>query len=873
LSPEEDSELAIRPIDDMSAHEAYVRARYEAWSFSEESLRKAQRHIENALAIVGDNELLYVTLGHIYASYTQAGVGNAADLISKAKVCADQVLTTNPNSQRGLWLRGFVRLTGGDVRNAAPDIERAYALNPHDPDALTMLAYLHIMFGRVQQAQVLVDKLIEIDPLTPISHTMPGYLALCDGRTADAVPHYAKVYQMDPVPPFHRWAYAWSLLWNRRVEEAAAIVEALVQEFPADPFSAFAESQLLGVRGDRRRAAEGITDGMRVAGRNNELFSRELVHCCALAGLIDEAIQWLENTIRIGNINYPFWAKHNRFIDSLRGNPRFEQLLDDMEREWAEKTREEIGSVERRVGSARKRSGTSLEPADGSESRTSIVVLPFANMSPSADDEYLSDGLTDELITDLSKVKSLRVIARNSSMKFKGTDKALTAVGRELGVEYVLDGSVRRAADDLRITAQLVDVADDSPIWADRYTGSVGNVFDFQEQVSRSIVSALDVELSGQEAEGLSERPIPNLVAYEHYLKARRDIFGFDRESLERASQNLTEGLAIVGENALLLRGLGLVHFQMLNAGVSEDESLINELESCSLRIKQLDPGDPGGFMLSGLANVLRGDGRRAVVDLTESYRRNPSDPDAMLWLAVAMLATGQPERSRVITDELVRVDPMAPLSHLLVGYTAFFQGRFDAMLAPYRRGLELGPDIPVNLWCAIRVFAAAGFKNESVAASDRLQELHAETPFAESARLFAAALEGRVEAVVDPSEELRAWAARDGEWGQYLVDAYALAGMDDRALDWLETAVDAGFLNHSFLNEHDPFIENVRGSPRFEKLMERVKRELTEFEMKLEAVGPVEVRTAPAKESTTALQFSEQPCVGKGQATADPQS
>ncbi len=128
--------------------------------------------------------------------------------------------------------------------------------------------------------------------------------------------------------------------------------------------------------------------------------------------------------------------------------------------------------------------------------RPSLLVLPFANSSPDPANAYLSGGLTDELITDLSKVKSLRVIARNSSMKLKGTAKDFATLGRELRVRYVLEGSVRRAGDDLRITAQLVDVDDDSPIWAERYTGKLDNVFDFQEKVSRSIVAALNVELS-----------------------------------------------------------------------------------------------------------------------------------------------------------------------------------------------------------------------------------------------------------------------------------------------------------------------------------------------------------------------------------------
>jgi hypothetical protein len=135
-------------------------------------------------------------------------------------------------------------------------------------------------------------------------------------------------------------------------------------------------------------------------------------------------------------------------------------------------------------------------------------------------------------------------------------------------------------------------------------------------------------------------------------------------------------------------------------------------------------------------------------------------------------------------------------------------------------------------------LYAAAGLDAESLAASARLQDLHYDTPFAESARIFVAALEGRNEDVFEPSEGLRAWAARDCEWGQFLVDAYAVARLEDKALEWLEICTGAGFMNTPFLREHDPFLESIRGSARFEEIMERVEREKAEFETRLNEVA-----------------------------------
>ena len=148
-------------------------------------------------------------------------------------------------------------------------------------------------------------------------------------------------------------------------------------------------------------------------------------------------------------------------------------------------------------------------------------------MSPDPENAYFADGLTEEMIADLSKVRALRVISRTSAMLLRGSKKDVPTIARELKVRYVLEGSVRRAGQSLRITAQLIDAAADAHLWAEKYTGTLEDVFEMQEKVSRAIVEALRLELTPQEHQRMAERPIPNLYAYECYLKARREIWRF----------------------------------------------------------------------------------------------------------------------------------------------------------------------------------------------------------------------------------------------------------------------------------------------------------------------------------------------------------
>lgn len=189
-------------------------------------------------------------------------------------------------------------------------------------------------------------------------------------------------------------------------------------------------------------------------------------------------------------------------------------------------------------------------PAFSPREAKSIVVLPFTNLSGDPENEYFAAGLTDEVTTDLSTLRELRVISRTSSMTFKGTKKDLRTIAGDLSVRYVLEGSVRRAEGRLRITAQLIDATTDTHLWADKYDGCVEDIFAFQAALARMIVNALELRLSPDEERGLTQRPISNLLAYECYLRARHEGWRWRRDAIDRAIQLLEQGLAIVGPRA-----------------------------------------------------------------------------------------------------------------------------------------------------------------------------------------------------------------------------------------------------------------------------------------------------------------------------------
>ena len=190
-----------------------------------------------------------------------------------------------------------------------------------------------------------------------------------------------------------------------------------------------------------------------------------------------------------------------------------------------------------------------------------IAVLPFINMSSDPEQEFFSDGLTEEIIADLSGLQTLMVISRSSIMTFKGTNKKLKEIAEDVNVRYILEGSVRRAGNNLRITAQLIDAINDTHLWAEKYNGTIDDIFDIQEKVSRSIVEALNLRLTSEEEYRLSKNEYQNTQAYECYIRASQEMWKFTEQGLNNVITLSQQGLDVAGDNPVLYATMSTAYF------------------------------------------------------------------------------------------------------------------------------------------------------------------------------------------------------------------------------------------------------------------------------------------------------------------------
>ena len=348
--------------------------------------------------------------------------------------------------------------------------------------------------------------------------------------------------------------------------------------------------------------------------------------------------------------------------------------------------------------------------------KQAIVVLPFANLSPDPDNAYFADGLMEEVIADLSRVRALTVISRTSSVKLKETGWDLRRIGRELNVRYALEGSVRRAGSTLRITAQLIDTETDAHLWAEKYSGTVDDVFDLQERLSRQIVEALRITLSPPEDREIAERPIADIRAFEYYQRARQEYYRYTAEGMAAARALAEHGLAVVGPNEALYGMLGTVYAWSPTVHARQDEeTTLREAEACARRAFELNPRLGAGAVDHGAGRLSPGTAGRGGPAADAGLRRRPqqSRRDAPAGRGVPAGRADRPDAGGA--DPAGRAGPADGQQSLPAG-AELVTGRRRSRRAAlaHWRAVELDPRSTICRVCAGVALVAAGREAEA---------------------------------------------------------------------------------------------------------------------------------------------------------------
>lgn len=462
----------------------------------------------------------------------------------------------------------------------------------------------------------------------------------------------------------------------------------------------------------------------------------------------------------------------------------------------------------------------------------SIIVLPFDNISSDPEQDYFSDGLTEEIITDLSYIKDLLVISRSSAMTFKGAKQTIKEIAEKVNVRYVLEGSVRKSGNDLRIVAQLINAQTDTHIWAEKYNGKLDDIFTIQENVSRSVAESLKLKLSFEETKKISEQLINDPLAYELYLKARKEILSFSKEGLDNALIYIQKGMDIVGENVLLLTGMGYIYYQYVNIGIKTDDDALKKVEEYANKIFTLDPDSPYGHLILGLTVIFWKSSKEGLKHLKKVISTYPNNFDALFWMCGVSATIGKMDMALSLAQKLMNIDPLNDMVNFFQGYVHYWNGKFHKALSLIDNTLNVFPDSMMAAFFQSILLASTGKIEESCSNFETLSTVTPDV-FSILSLKYKAALSGNNKEFDEhDSPEFKIWAWRDFQCSYWMTQVYSIADNKKEALNWLEHSVNLGMINYPFIAYLDPLLENIRKQPRFEKLILTVKEEWENFEV-----------------------------------------
>ncbi|WP_376693023.1 tetratricopeptide repeat protein [Wenzhouxiangella sp. EGI_FJ10409] len=309
----------------------------------------------------------------------------------------------------------------------------------------------------------------------------------------------------------------------------------------------------------------------------------------------------------------------------------------------------------------------------------SVAVLPFADMSSEGDQEYFADGLSEEILNLLAGIRELKVSGRTSSFSFKGKDASITEIGQQLGVAHVLEGSVRKAGDELRVTAQLIEADEGFHLWSETYDRELNDVFAIQDDIAAAIANQLALTLVDSDGRAVSADSTDSMEAYDLYLEARRLVQGRSVEGIERAGELLDQALELDGEFAPALAESALARLMLSDARITPGDrplaAAISEAESLLERALEIDPRLAEAHAVSGLMHILERDVDAAESALSRALERNPSQSDALNWRAINLRSAGRLREELRARRRLADIDPLnvsnrfnLVIAHVLAG-------------------------------------------------------------------------------------------------------------------------------------------------------------------------------------------------------------
>jgi adenylate cyclase len=623
-----------------------------------------------------------------YLKYLQAN-----ELINKinpesnalAKKLAEEAIALDPDYAWAYYILGRSHMVDvwvgaskspkESIGKAIELVQKAIVLDGTIVNAHSLLGFLYSMTKRHDKAIAQAEKAVSLNPNSAVAHFIVGKTLSFAGRWEESIPEYKKAIRLNPIPPNnYLWSLGLSYAYTEQYEEAIKWCEKAVHQEPNDLLARLMMTVVYSLSDRDKDAQAEAAEVLRIQPKFTlDKFKKKLT--------------------------YKREVDRKRFLGALH------------------------------------KAGIPDKPPLPLPDKPSIAILPFDNLSGDPNQEYLSDGISENIISALSKISKMFVIARNSTFTYKGKPVNVKQVSREMGVRYVLEGSVQKAEDQLRVTAQLIDATTGNHLWSEQYDRELKDIFALQDDITKKIITALQVKLTEGEQARTASKGTKNLKAYLKFLQSMETLRRFNRESNALAKQLAEEAVALDPKYAPAYRALSAAH-QMdvwLHTSKSPKESLAKAIELTQKAIAldstyaegysslgflysmtrqydkavaaaehgvALNPNSADAHMLLGHTLRFAGRYEEAIPEYKIAIRLNPIPPNNYLFgLGISYAMTGQYEEAITWGKKAVRQQPNSFLAHIMLTEIFSFSGRDEEARAQAAEVLRINPKFSLEKW------------------------------------------------------------------------------------------------------------------------------------------------------------------------------
>ncbi len=781
--------LGKRGTDNPEAYEAYLKGRFYWNQFTADSLPKAIEQFQKAVELDPNYALAHVGVADFYIWANIYGLMPSLESYKHAEAAVKRALEIDDKLGEAWATFGLVQNNKFDWADAKRIHEKSIELNPNYPNAHEWYSAHLVGSGNFAEGVKEIERAEELDPLSLRTKTLVAWTKCQAHQFEEALAKAEEIIDLDQNFPQGHLQRGYALMELGRGAEALVEIEKAIVLMPESALLKFNLACAFAAA-NRRQDAQKVFDEMKADAKKGYVKPMFLGYAAVAAGEINEAFVYFNQAADEFD-PWLVWLGTDLKLEPIRKDKRYLELLERTKNPMLKQFEEKFSG----------------------DKKPSIAVLPLQFIGEAqTDNAYLAVGLADAMITRLSQVRRIIVRPTNSVLRFADSQDSVAA-GRELGVNYVLSGTIRPAGKRIRISAQLIEIKTNTTLWADKFDEEFNDVLDLEDLVAEKVAKLLIPQLTTEEEQNLAKRKVKNVEAYEAYLRGKYHFFSFTPNDFAKAVSYFEKAIELDPDYALAYSALSDCYFVLTGFASKTPSECIPLMEKMAEKAVELDDQLGEAYSNLGMIRYYYRDFEKSEKLLKKGIELNPNQVNGYVWNSVFLSMQGRNQEAVNEAKKAFEIDPSSGFHQNHYVWVLYHSRRFDEALAVSKKAVESEPNFAHGRAVAGLLFRHLNRIEEALLHSKAAHELSPETPW------FTANLAATYAKAGEKEKAILLLQTLEAEKNQYVspfcvAQIYLHLGDKEKTFEMLEKALEDKDIWFPWIVT-DPSLDGLRNEPR----------------------------------------------------------